>query len=1830
MADNDIYISAEEIEQKLDNLEALGPVFSNEKECANYYLWQDENPNQDSRIGYFVSVHTDRDSRTITLCDGTEIFGVTVETAGFIGGRTDPVYTICKACGHITQYTKLACPNCGDTNIHYIKDYKYGLVAQSGVVNVICEPSVSPNDYVMSNEYGIAAKSTSGYGYKVITTNDIYGIKYASISLSISANQADSLGERVIKLDNRVDAVTANAVAAMNVANEAYNKANECIVSNQEMSNKVNNALGTVDQIVTDVENIERQVENALVISAQARAIAESAATSAESMRTEAVDAANNALQEVSNMRDDLKVTVDELHTDMDNATLEIQGVAEQMETSIKSIEEDLEPLDTWTDGTRTGIAGFVARANEDSTTIGSLVELSGEFESLAAFKQEVADTYATIESLTLFEEETNKAIVGVKQTADANKAELDAVAEYAHTKDWLPRNTQGGKTLNGITYTVLNDGSIVANGTATDRSTYNLLDGSEPVIPGGVVFTVSGCPSGGSSTTYSIVVVPHDTYAAKRDVGEGLTIEATATTYTVYIEIKAGVVADNLVFKPSITSVESQGMAGLVAQVEADKSSLSALADYRYEDENGNIIGGSAGLIAQVDNNTSELELLAEFEQGDNKGIAGLKAQVSADASELLNIASHTYTDGNGNELEGLAAIDQQVTDQGATITHLTSWEGTTNTSMALIKQKADANGASIQLLAANIDKYSVGEYSQAYGFTLEQARDVLEIGTVYVPTPHGVDKSHIEKYEYTEVDSGKTVVKEKEYEFTPGYIYTWTDVDDSEETETLLWQESADKVVFFGTAPDALPFWYADSDDVEDGYEPYTLYKLETYTDEDNNVLERWVAVATLGGNSQNRAVSQIRQDTNSIIAEVTDAHGSVAGFGAWLTETESIAKMGALWVDSESGNTSMANIGLQANADGSAMSFVVRTRDGTDTVLSGASIILGDEQGSSYIALSADNIVLDGAFTANGNAGFTVDGGLFARSGEVAGWRITEGALSKGGVKLLTDDNIKYDSLANQEGESPIRLAIGCEVMTTVVEYEDIECQNGVILDYRAEFDKGEIESITIDDVAASDVNTQDIRIEVVIDDDRRNFTIKGRCEVPYTGWVYTELAITYISDVTKCNTMILDDGSLYASAAKITGTVYATDGVFNGTVTSNKGDIGGWSIATDGIYKGNTKLLTDDSVTDISLVDSSTSSPIRFAVGSKAHVGTVEQEYDSVRCEEGAIEYYHVDFNEGMITNVEVLDCVDDDGNDGVNYIINIAIDDDGHGFAITGDNTSVPYTGEVYVRVKITYESGQHAVEILDDGSLYASAAKIEGNFRITGGSINIGDKFIVDEQGNVQIKSGSIDEFGGRNYILNSNVEQKTSAYKVASYTPSEPLVAGEKYTISLCVTPAAGITKFAPHMSGGMGWQCNLVPNGTDKQILTTTFTARYYSGMTPEDNMANANINIYRLPNDGTVTGETTIHWIKVEKGSVATDWTPAPDDVNFAIENVESKLDLKADSATLGTYAKIMDLDGTNLISDSMIRSNTTGYGDFVRSTVIKLTSGKTYTFSVNGRTNANSDGAHLYVNIHDENWQLFNHGISIAEQEDTTKSVTFIAPQGVENYNVVVKAYYSDGSGSKVSSPSGSVTVNWYKLESGSVATAWSQAPEELFDAMATLETRVDENGAEIALKANINDVEAAIDLCVHHDADGNLTSAINIGADKLTIDTEYFKLDGSGNIIATSGQIGDFSLKDGILRFEEGIEFDNAVRLDANASGSYKFMQLAPTFFEMRQMIYANGSLTANKAFKISNSGDIHIVCRSDEPLMYATIGGAEYALYISTTTGEWKIERLGG
>ena len=142
---------------------------------------------------------------------------------------------------------------------------------------------------------------------------------------------------------------------------------------------------------------------------------------------------------------------------------------------------------------------------------------------------------------------------------------------------------------------------------------------------------------------------------------------------------------------------------------------------------------------------------------------------------------------------------------------------------------------------------------------------------------------------------------------------------------------------------------------------------------------------------------------------------------------------------------------------------------------------------------------------------------------------------------------------------------------------------------------------------------------------------------------------------------------------------------------------------------------------------------------------------------------------------------------------------------------------------------------------------------------------------------------------GGRNLIRNSGTPITSSNYG-QRYAITEAPAVGDDVVVTLYGEVGADRTSIGVYNSRGYGEILTLekisdgVYQGKGKWALAT--------GGTNDGNYAdNTHLNLYFYPSSA--NSEYTINKIKLERGTVATDWTPAPEDAESSIANVSAEL-------------------------------------------------------------------------------------------------------------------------------------------------------------------------------------------------------------------------------------------------------------------------------------------------------------------------------------------------
>ena len=172
-------------------------------------------------------------------------------------------------------------------------------------------------------------------------------------------------------------------------------------------------------------------------------------------------------------------------------------------------------------------------------------------------------------------------------------------------------------------------------------------------------------------------------------------------------------------------------------------------------------------------------------------------------------------------------------------------------------------------------------------------------------------------------------------------------------------------------------------------------------------------------------------------------------------------------------------------------------------------------------------------------------------------------------------------------------------------------------------------------------------------------------------------------------------------------------------------------------------------------------------------------------------------------------------------------------------------------------------------------------------------------------------------EVGGRNYVLNSDSENTGNADLIARYSLAEAMEEDEKYTISLSIS-MEDLSRITVRTSDGDKVLATISLDDVGTQTVKATFTAEYASGKSPEDNPSYGDILIYREPAGDADPGTTTVHWVKLERGTLATDYTAAPEDGEASLEqklsSVRAQISNEGDSIrqeVQATYALASDM-------------------------------------------------------------------------------------------------------------------------------------------------------------------------------------------------------------------------------------------------------------------------------------------------------------------------------
>ena len=178
---------------------------------------------------------------------------------------------------------------------------------------------------------------------------------------------------------------------------------------------------------------------------------------------------------------------------------------------------------------------GVYSKAEADTLLSGKVDKVSGKGLS--------TNDYTTAEKTKL---------AGLENYDDTSLSNAVSSAVNSGAKNCLRIMVQS-QTVNGVTVTIDSDGVFTLSGTATADITDLRISTGLSISPGRKKLT--GCPEGGSDSTYRLDVFSTTSSVIAKDYGSGCEFNAPASGVIQWVRIRiaAGQVCDGLVFRPMI-----------------------------------------------------------------------------------------------------------------------------------------------------------------------------------------------------------------------------------------------------------------------------------------------------------------------------------------------------------------------------------------------------------------------------------------------------------------------------------------------------------------------------------------------------------------------------------------------------------------------------------------------------------------------------------------------------------------------------------------------------------------------------------------------------------------------------------------------------------------------------------------------------------------------------------------------------------------------------------------------------------------------------------------------------------------------------------------------------------------------------------------------------------------------------------------------------------------------------------------------------------------------------------------------------------------------------
>jgi len=504
-------------------------------------------------------------------------------------------------------------------------DYGDGTVYEVDITGGTWTPTADILRSAQTVSCQIAAKKLAGDEYILVKKSRIFRLR---IGTAIGDNAIPSPDVAMDALD-RIDAIGRQAHADMQTAATAAETATTAAENAKKSATTAEKSADTATQAASRAETAKTAAETSATQ-------ADTAKQGAETARTEAVTSQNAA-----------KVSAAQAATSAQQTTADkniTAGYAKTAKTNADSTATDrqaVQDMATQVTADKATVADHAAQVATDrkaAETAAQTAQVVADSlpEDYVTAVAKIAENTANIGRVKLTDKELQRRVNALYDIGQGvtHKFETDTDTAYAKTVPTgaklmsvksiggrnlvfnqivNPNNFRPSYTMNGVTFTKIDNVKFVANGTATGGDAY--FSGSFVPIKGHVYLEKS-CPKGGSATTYRSYLTGSGV-VMDTNYGSGVIAPLNVDTqvYMVPLMVKSGATVNNLVVCPQIYDLTAMFGSGNEPST-AEEFEAMFPADY-YPYNAGEIV--SAGVTEIVEQGKNVFDYTDKIYHGAN-----------------------------------------------------------------------------------------------------------------------------------------------------------------------------------------------------------------------------------------------------------------------------------------------------------------------------------------------------------------------------------------------------------------------------------------------------------------------------------------------------------------------------------------------------------------------------------------------------------------------------------------------------------------------------------------------------------------------------------------------------------------------------------------------------------------------------------------------------------------------------------------------------------------------------------------------------------------------------------------------------------------------------------------------------------------------------------------------------------------------------------------------------------------------------------------------------------------------------------------------------------